>query len=133
VAIELRHRGWLDPSRREDTLRWYEDHEVAFVTVDEPQGRAPTLVPQIDAVTRHDLAYLRAHGRNAEGWMRGRSVAERFAYRYDDDELGEIGQRAEELAGKASSVRVMFNNNRGSDAPDAAGRLRELLGQEARA
>jgi uncharacterized protein YecE (DUF72 family) len=133
VAIELRHRGWLEDRRIEDTLRWYEEHGAAFVAVDEPQGSAPTLVPQVDAVTRPDLAYLRAHGRNAEGWMRGRSVAERFAYKYGDDELREIGERAQELARRASEVRIMFNNNRGSDAPEAAERMRELLGQEARA
>jgi uncharacterized protein YecE (DUF72 family) len=130
VAIELRHRGWLEPRRLEDTLRWYEEHGAAFVAVDEPQGTAPTLVPQIDAVTRDDLAYLRAHGRNAQGWMHGRSVAERFGYRYADDELREIGQRAQELASRATDVRIMFNNNRGADAPVAAERLRALLGQE---
>jgi uncharacterized protein YecE (DUF72 family) len=27
-------------------------------------------------------------------------------------------------------VRMMFNNNRGGDAPTAAQRMRELLGQE---
>ncbi|MBI5104146.1 MAG: DUF72 domain-containing protein, partial [Solirubrobacterales bacterium] len=131
VAVELRHRGWLDPERVEATLGWYEDRRAAFVAVDEPRGKAPTLVPMIDAVTREDLAYLRAHGRNARGWMHGRSVAERFAYRYKDRELREIGRRAEELAAAAGTVRVMFNNNRGSDAPEAATRMRELLGQEA--
>ena len=86
-------------------------------------------MPPIDAVTRPDLAYLRAHGRNAEGYVRGRSVAERFAYRYADEELEEIGARANELAEQADRVHVMFNNNRGSDAPAAAERMRELLGQ----
>jgi uncharacterized protein YecE (DUF72 family) len=131
VAIELRHIGWVDPKRREDTLAWFERHGVVFVCVDTPQGRrAPTLMPSLDAVTRADVAYLRAHGRNLEGYLRGRSVAERFAYRYDDDELRELGARAETLGEEAAEVRVMFNNNRGSDAPVAAARLRELLGQD---
>jgi uncharacterized protein YecE (DUF72 family) len=73
---------------------------------------------------------LRAHGRNLEGYLRGRSVAERFAYRYEDDELRELGQRAEALGEEAAEVHVMFNNNRVSDAPVAATRLRELLGQD---
>ena len=102
VAVELRHRAWLKPDRIEQTLGWYEDRHAAFVAVDVPDGTAPTLVPPVDAVTRDDLAYLRAHGRNAHGWMHGRSVAERFGYRYDDTELEELGRRAEELAGKAS-------------------------------
>jgi uncharacterized protein YecE (DUF72 family) len=133
VAIELRHRAWLDDDLREDTLEWFADHGAAFVAVDAPRGKPPTMMPPLDAVTRDDLAYLRAHGRNARGWVKGRSVAERFAYRYDDAELEELAQRAEGLAEEADTVRVMFNNNRGDDAPVAAARMRELLGQEAHA
>lgn len=130
VAIELRHRAWLNEDHREETLEWFADHAAAFVAVDAPQGKPPTMLPRLDAVTRDDLAYLRAHGRNARGWVKGRSVAERFAYRYDDAELAELAQRAEGLAEEADTVRLMFNNNRGDDAPVAAARMRELLGQE---
>jgi uncharacterized protein YecE (DUF72 family) len=128
VAIELRNRFWLDEHRIERTLGWFEEHGAVFVGVDAPQGsKAPTIMPPIDAVTNPDVAYLRAHGRNLEGYLRGRSVAERFGYRYDDDELRELGERAQELAGQAKDVRLMFNNNRGADAPHAAQRMRELL------
>jgi uncharacterized protein YecE (DUF72 family) len=130
VAIELRHRFWVDEHRREETLRWYERHGAAWVGVDAPQGSAPTLMPPLDAATREDVAYLRMHGRNLEGFTRGRSVAEWFAYDYAEDELRELGQRARALAEDASVVRVMFNNNRGDDAPRAATRMRALLGQE---
>jgi uncharacterized protein YecE (DUF72 family) len=130
VAVEVRHRAWVGSRRIEATLDWLEAHGAAFVGVDAPQGKAPTLIPAVDAVTRGDVAYLRAHGRNLEGFTRGRSVAERFAYHYADDELRELGERAHELAENASIVRVMFNNNRGADAPVAAQRMRELLGQE---
>jgi uncharacterized protein YecE (DUF72 family) len=129
VAIELRHRSWTTRGRLEPTLGWMEDHGAAWVGVDAPRGRQVTIMPPVDAVTNPAVAYLRAHGRNAEGYVRGRSVAERFAYRYPDDELEEIGARARELAGKAEQVRLHFNNNRGSDAPVAAERMRELLGQ----
>jgi uncharacterized protein YecE (DUF72 family) len=131
VAIELRNRFWLTDRRQEDTLAWFERHGVAFVCVDAPEGsKAPTLMPNLDVATRRDLAYLRAHGRNLEGYVRGRSVAERFAYRYEDDELRELGERAGRLAEEVPVVRMMFNNNRGADAPTAAQRMRELLGQE---
>jgi uncharacterized protein YecE (DUF72 family) len=63
--------------------------------------------------------------------VHGRSVAERFGHRYTDAELEEIKARALELAERAGEVRLAFNNNRGSDAPVAAGRIRELLGQTA--
>jgi uncharacterized protein YecE (DUF72 family) len=131
VAVELRNRFWLTESRAEETLRWFEDHGAAFVCVDMPEwSNAPTLMPNLDAATRRDVAYLRAHGRNLQGYLRGRSVAERFAHRYEDQELEEIGERAGRLAEEVPSVRLMFNNNRGSDAPVAAQRMRELLGQE---
>jgi uncharacterized protein YecE (DUF72 family) len=131
VAIELRHRGWLREERLEETLGWFEEHGAAFVCVDGPEDdKAPTVMPKIDAVTRDDLAYLRAHGRNREGYLKGRSVAERFGWEYEDEELEEIGERLEEMAQQVPEVRMMFNNNRGSDAPVAARRMRELLSQD---
>jgi uncharacterized protein YecE (DUF72 family) len=131
VAIELRNRFWVIERRREDTLRWFEAHRAAYVCVDAPEGsNAPTLMPNLDVATREDVAYLRAHGRNLEGYLRGRSVAERFAYAYEDDELRELGERAGKLAEEVPAVRMMFNNNRGADAPTAAQRMRELFGQE---
>jgi uncharacterized protein YecE (DUF72 family) len=129
LAIELRHRSWTTRGRLDTTLGWFEEHRVVWVGVDAPAGRQVTIMPPVDAVTNPAVAYLRAHGRNAEGYVRGRSVAERFAYRYPDEELSEIGARARELAQAADQVRLHFNNNRGSDAPVAAERMRELLGQ----
>jgi uncharacterized protein YecE (DUF72 family) len=129
VAVELRHRAWVSDERREATLGWLSDRGAAFVGVDAPQGKPPTMMPPLDAVTRPGLAYLRLHGRNARGWVKGRTPAERFGYRYKKSELREIAGRAEALAEEADEVRVMFNNNRGDDAPVGARRLRALLGQ----
>lgn len=130
VAVELRHRAWSEGERLQATLDWLEAHEAAYVCLDAPQGGAPNLPPPVDATTRPDLAYFRAHGRNLEGYLHGRSVAERFGWRYDEGELEEIRGRLEGLAEEVPAVRMMFNNNRGSDAPVAARRLRELAGQD---
>jgi uncharacterized protein YecE (DUF72 family) len=130
VAVELRHRGWVSEKRVERTLGWCSEREVAYVCVDAPREEHVPIMPPIDAVTRDDLAYLRAHGRDAEGYMKGRTVAERFAWRYSDEELEEIAGRARGLAEQASEVHVLFNNNRGDDAPTAARRFRALLGQD---
>jgi uncharacterized protein YecE (DUF72 family) len=130
VAIELRHRGWADRKRLERTLGWYEQAGAVWVAVDAPPpGKQITIMPGVDAVTLPSLAYFRAHGRNTEGYVKGRTVAERFAYRYSDEELREIAGRVEALAEQASAVHVQFNNNRGNDAPLAAQRFRELIGQ----
>jgi uncharacterized protein YecE (DUF72 family) len=130
VAIEFRNRGWADAEPREDVLGWLSEHGAVWVGVDAPDAEHFTIMPALDAVTRDDLAYLRAHGRNAEGYLHGKSVAERFGWRYADEELEELGQRAQRLADDAEQVHVMFNNNRGNDAPVAARRMRELLGQD---
>ena len=83
----------------------------------------------LDAVTDDEIAYLRLHGRNTDGYLKGKSVAERFGWRYEDDELEEIAGRAQAMAEQAAEVHVAFNNNRGDDAPTAAQRFRALLGQ----
>jgi uncharacterized protein YecE (DUF72 family) len=127
VAIELRRNSWMRGKRAEETLKWMEDHGAAWVCVDVPDVDHLTIMPPLDAVTDPRLAYLRAHGRNAEGYIRGRSVAERFAWRYSDEELEEIRGRVQELASQTEEVRVMFNNNRGSDAPVAAERFKTLI------
>lgn len=130
VALELRHRGWVRDARREGTLAWFSEHNVAFVCVDAPPGdHVPIMPSELDAVTRDDLAYLRLHGRNTEGYLKGTSVAERFGWRYAEDELKEVALRVQGMAEQAREVHVAFNNNRGDDAPTAAQRFRALLGQ----
>src|SRR4051794_12854807 len=130
VAVELRWRGWVEGDRLEETLNWYEDAGAAFVCVDAPPGDAPTIMPPVDAVTRDDVAYLRAHGRNTEGYLKGQTVAERFGWKYTEEELEEMAGRVRGLAELATDVRTMLNNNRAADAPTSARRLKELLGQD---
>jgi uncharacterized protein YecE (DUF72 family) len=130
LAIELRNRNWVEEERLEETLAWFSENGAAYVGVDAPPGDNFQIMPPTDAVTRDDLAYLRIHGRNTDGYLSGRSVAERFGWRYTDDELEEIGDRARTLAEQAGQVHVMFNNNRDDDAPTAAQRFQALLGQD---
>jgi uncharacterized protein YecE (DUF72 family) len=131
VAIELRHRGWVRQKRVEQTLAWFSERGAAYVCVDAPpEDHVPIMPSDLDAVTRDDLSYLRAHGRNTRGYLSGKTVAERFGWRYSDEELEEIAGRARELADQSGELHVMFNNNRDDDAPTAAQRFRALLGQE---
>ncbi len=130
VAVEFRHRGWMAEKRVEETLSGLSDRGAAYVAVDAPREEHVPIMPPIDAVTNDALAYLRAHGRDAHAYMHGRTVAERFAYRYSDDELREIADRARGMAEEAREVHIQFNNNRGADAPSAATRFRTLLGQD---
>ena len=130
LAIELRNRHWVSDEQTHRTMEWLSDHDAAFVCVDAPPAEATPIMPAVDAVTRDDLAYVRIHGRNVDGYLHGKSVAERFGWIYGDAELDEIAGRARGLAGQAEEVRVYFNNNRDDDAPAAARRFRALLGQD---
>jgi uncharacterized protein YecE (DUF72 family) len=73
---------------------------------------------------------MRCHGRNTEGYLHGRSVAERFDYDYSKEELEEIAGRAKALDSQAEQANVMFNNNARELAPKAARGLRTVLGQD---
>ena len=130
VAVELRHRGWVEGERAQATFEFLTERGAAFVGVDAPPGDHLTIMPPVDAVTNPKLAYLRAHGRNTEGYLTGRSVAERFGWEYSDEELEEIAGRARSLAEEADVVHVMFNNNRSANAPTSAGEFRQKLGQD---
>jgi uncharacterized protein YecE (DUF72 family) len=130
TAIELRNRNWVEGERTAQTLEEVSRLGAAWVGVDAPRADHFTIMPPVDAVTDERLAYLRAHGRNADGYLKGKTVAERFGWDYSDAELSEIAGRATELAETAGIVNVSFNNNRGADAPTSARRMREILGQD---
>jgi uncharacterized protein YecE (DUF72 family) len=130
VAVEFRHRGWVRGDRAKRTLAYLSERRAAFVCVDAPREDQIPIMPPIDAVTRDDIAYMRLHGRNAEGYLRGKTVAERFGWRYSDEELEEVAGRVRGLAEQAGEVHVLFNNNRGDDAPTAARRFMVLTGHD---
>jgi uncharacterized protein YecE (DUF72 family) len=129
VAVELRHRDWVGGDQLGDTLAYFRKRRLAFVTVDAPASAHFMVMPGLDVVTSPRLAYLRAHGRNARGYVAGRSVAERFDYPYSDRELKQIAGRAAALATMANEVHVIFNNNKSSYAPASARRFREIAAE----
>jgi uncharacterized protein YecE (DUF72 family) len=130
VAVEFRRRSWASSKRFESVLDWLTAHDAVFVCVDTPPGDHVPIFPPIDAVTRDSFAYMRCHGRNLEGYLHGRSVAERFDYDYPREELEEIAGRAKALGEEAEQIHVMFNNNARELAPKAARALRGTLGQD---
>ena len=132
VVVELRHRGWLDGARREETIAFFREQGVALASIDGPpadEQRHPTIMPAVDEITDERLTYLRLHGRDPKAYLTGRTVAERFHYDYSEGELDEVLARAERLAGASDAVHVIFNNNSRDFAPKAAERLRRRLGQ----
>ncbi|MEY2492503.1 MAG: hypothetical protein QOH24_1454 [Verrucomicrobiota bacterium] len=130
VAIELRNRNWAEGDQLKETIDFFHERNAIFVNVDAPHEKHFTIMPaELDAVTNSAVAYLRLHGRNAKGYLTGKSVAARFDYNYSDSEIEEIAERTQGLARKAKEVHVVFNNNARDYAPHAALRLRKALGQ----
>lgn len=111
AAVEPRHRSWAAPGEREALLDLLAEHDATWVVVDAPPARAASAMPMVVEVTSPALAYLRLHGRNADTWTTGRTVAERFDYVYEEPELEELVTPAIEMAEKAREVAVVFNNN----------------------
>jgi uncharacterized protein YecE (DUF72 family) len=129
VAVEFRHRGWIEGDRREEVLDFLRERGAVFVCVDAPRADHFTILPPINSITDSRLAFLRCHGRNLDGYLRGRSVAERFDYDYPEEEVEEIAERARVLTDEAEQVHVMFNNNARDYAPKAARRMLLALGE----
>src|SRR5881398_960188 len=130
LAIEFRNRNWVIGEQFRETIEFLERHRTSFVNVDAPAAEHFTVMPSnLDEITNPYLAYLRLHGRNARAYLTGKTVAARFDYDYNDDEIAEVAERSRKLAREARAVHAIFNNNNLDYAPRAALRLRKALGQ----
>jgi uncharacterized protein YecE (DUF72 family) len=125
--VEFRHRSWMDPGEREDTLAFLERNGLAYVSVDAPMTQASNVVARHAEATAA-VAYVRFHGRNAKTWnIRAEKSSDRFDWMYAPEELGEWVPKLERLSEAADEVYAMFNNNRDDFAPRSAVLLRGLL------
>jgi len=130
LAIELRNRNWAVGDQLGSTTDFFRTRNVSFVNVDAPASDHFTIMPaELNEITNRHLAYLRLHGRNADAYITGKTVAARFNYDYKEAEIEEVAQRSKRLARTADEVHVVFNNNALDYAPRAAARLRKALGQ----
>jgi uncharacterized protein YecE (DUF72 family) len=120
LAIELRNRKWVVGEHSRDTEAWFKRHKVTFVMIDTPTDPHFTIMPKIDLIMQRSLAYLRAHGRNALGYITGRTVAKRFDHDYTEKEINELAQRVNKIAPHVGEMHVVFNNNASDYAPRAA-------------
>ncbi len=130
VAIELRNRHWVEGESLKPTLDFFRENSATLVAVDAPAEKHFTIMPaELNAITNPSLAYLRLHGRDPRAYTTGKTVAARFNYDYNDEEIDEVAKRARGLAKEAKEVHVVFNNNALDYAPHAASRMRKALGQ----
>ena len=130
LAIEFRNRNWAVGDQLKATMDFLQKHHAVFVNLDAPESDHFMVMPSdVDEVTNSNVAYLRLHGRNANAYITGKTVAARFDYDYSENEIAEVAQRSGKLAREARELHVVFNNNNLDYAPHAALRLRKALGQ----
>jgi uncharacterized protein YecE (DUF72 family) len=125
--VEFRHRSWMEPEERADTLAFLEQTGLAYVSLDTPMTRASNVVAR-HAVATHAVAYVRFHGRNEKTWnIKAEKSSQRFDWMYSQEELEEWVPKLGRLADEADEVYAMFNNNCDDFAPRSAMILRGLL------
>ena len=125
-AVEFRHRLWMEPERREETLALLGDLDLSLICVDAPQGFDSSLPPF--AAATNALAFVRFHGRNTETWeRRTRTSSERFDYWYGEQELDEWVPRIEALSRQAEAVHLIINTNNHDQGPVNADLLQQRL------
>jgi uncharacterized protein YecE (DUF72 family) len=76
-----------------------------------------------------DTAYLRLHGRNENGWLRG-GWDGRYDYLYNAREVREIARRISFLTEKCRRVMVVCNNTTGGKAVATALQLHAAVGRD---
>ncbi len=127
VAVEFRHKSWMEERNVEETLSFLEERNLPFVCVDMPQG-FDSSIPPIAAATADDLAMVRFHGRDKEVWAKKNVPAsERFRYDYSKAELQEWVPKVESLAAETRETHVLMNNCYQDYAVRSARELGDLL------
>lgn len=114
VAIEFRHRSWLEGDRLAQTRSALTERQLAFCAVDEPQVGAGS-APPVMMVTNSHFSMTRFHGRNRKMWYgKGLSSSrDRFDYLYSREELEPWVKRIRDAAAQltGSEAHVITNNN----------------------
>jgi uncharacterized protein YecE (DUF72 family) len=122
IAVEFRHRSWSGHPEIFDELARL---GIAYVIVDLPD--LPWLMPAVERVTS-DIAVIRFHGRNREGWARpGASTDQRYAYSYSAEELQQWAGVARRVSERTEKLYAMFNNHVGGAMARDAQTLAALL------
>ena len=131
LAVEFRHRSWVEGDHAQETRATLEDHQLAYCAVDEPQVGSGS-VPPVVLLTNPRFSMVRFHGRNRKMWYGKnlKSSRDRFDYLYTREELTPWADRIQRIADAltGSEVHVVTNNNASNYSIANAFDLQELLG-----
>lgn len=130
VAVEFRHRSWLDGEERERTFEILRNLGFVYTAVDQPQIGSAS-IPPVYAVTNPRLAIVRFHGRNYQTWYKrdAKSSRERFDYLYKPEELEEWLEPTRQMAVESEEIHLLMNNNAQNYAILNARDMMRVLGQ----
>jgi uncharacterized protein YecE (DUF72 family) len=127
LAVEFRHRSWLDESSDDldpTTLEVLKERNVANVMIDGP-GHYP-----VKTLTANHV-YVRFHGRNYDIWYGRENVddhrLDRYDYLYNKDQLDRWVPRIKEVELKTAKVRMFFNNHATAKAVRNAFQMMDML------
>ncbi len=123
LAVEFRNDAWYN----ERVFEGLTKRSAALVLVDRPD--LPGLPPEATIVTS-SISYLRFHGRNGGQWWKGDATS-RYDYLYSEEELSLRVPRIRELARKAATVLVAFNNHAKGSAIANAQTIAGMLKRDA--
>lgn len=124
LAVELRHRSWSDDFG--PTLELLNEHESAFVQIDEPKFKTSIRQNQLPNIT--SFYYLRAHGRNAKKWWHHEHKDERYDYLYKPDEIQEFGETLKAVKKIVRKAYAYMNNHANAQSVANAIELKQFVG-----
>jgi uncharacterized protein YecE (DUF72 family) len=124
-AVELRHRSWSDEFG--STLKLLNEHDAAFVQIDEPKFN--TSIRQNQLPNIKSFYYLRAHGRNFKKWWHHEHKDERYDYLYKPAEIQEFGETLKAVKKLVRKAYGYMNNHADAKAVANAIELKHFLGE----
>ena len=125
LAVELRHRSWSD--ELSPTLKLLNEHDAAFVQIDEPKFKTSIRQNQLPNIT--SFYYLRAHGRNWKKWWRHEHKDERYDYLYKAAEIQEFGETLKAVRKIVPKAYGYLNNHADAKSVANAVELKHFVGE----
>jgi uncharacterized protein YecE (DUF72 family) len=125
LAVELRHRSWSDEFG--PTLNLLNEHDAAFVQIDEPKFKTSIRQNQLPNIT--SFYYLRAHGRNWKKWWHHEHKDERYDYLYKPAEIQAFAETLKAVEKIVPKAYGYMNNHANAQSVANAIEIKQSLGQ----
>ncbi len=117
IAVEIRHREWMEGRARAELLSYLRDRNYAYVIPDMIQQ---AYLPPSDVELTAPWTVVRFHGRNPAMMERRAPTNRVYDYAYTEEELRPWVHSVKELSQEVERAYLLFNNHyRGQSARNA--------------